>query len=1241
MWLYSVIPGLPWLTILRCLTPIWLYLLYSLWHAMWDSREHAAAEILRSHADFNDDMLAKEERCLYCNGASDLGAALKGSGVEMVCLIAPGIRCIGHRSECARVEVQMPRRAWAHAVLYAEKTRVSKNSGGKAYTPFDGRGAEEKAVSTWTPTTNERAYSNRFRVYKQLMLIHSCNPALLYEKGDLKGQAQDWWFPFRFSAAVWRRSCCLAARHLRLIVGMCTRCGPATVRMCDTIRHHTARCVQLCGLTLSFCRCPRRDDDGVDAGGAAGGGDDGGDIEMGVRGDDGRGLNMFFREETPLESLARSLRVAEDVRNAMLAPGDEELPSTSLSPTIIGRPAGLNSSARRWLDEEAPAPEAGTTALLQDAAAGNAAMSSVVITLPPLPPPADTFMREQYHEPLAPVLGAVYPSVPLVRGPHWMEFDVETKEKVKQALDVKARVRQAVEAGENLKQALDRYGIIAQARVTAPISKDEVFYIADAHAPENVRNALDTRHFTDTEPFVYDAAQLARCKRIAGRLGAKLATAYGIAGKADDIRRVMPSTWAEASKESAVEQAVSILSCGDRKKAARLLKRFFPKANECLSKAKVRGIMGENKSLGNGVTAMHAIVAAAVEDAFATSGLNDRTIKHATPSEVEKRLNKLLGGKPGDYYAVSADYGSFDSTMRTQLRQNTEQEFLESFCQCLGFEPFDFDEVRKADRNKTQLRFSCAVSNVITTEFGRSSGDRFTSIGNFIINLVMHLAFLETEGLDVDRYLDYAIAGSDDGQQEGELQSLFYTMMEGDDNLLLLLKQWIDARGGEGFYTRQREWFKRLGTKWEPMSDDDSVVEADGSKWRDAYRSADSRIEFTSKHFVFDDELGRFVSFPKLKKSLTTSMVTFSTLNASKFDLIGSMADQLMFLSASCPILYEYYAALQRIAGTPGLAKDYASTVGTGYIGRTLEAQRKDMCLNSFAEMIARERERTCFSQHDVKKYILRNYQGFTDEVYEQVVFALRSCSDWDELGRLRKQILACASVKYVCPDQQPSAHTSGPCADLRPAGGLTSPTGPNDGILSSDGDGSGGEEPSSPAVSEGVADTLPNTPEASCAQLLMSGGVLSPVGQEPRKSRDPQDEVVPSAQPGDAPSPRICMSTQSASTFHCPTIVNNSGAPSSAERWLSGETVEGGQLRQSDHPGVGAGNGASSTQVGMKRTEAERSAETLPVPLERVRVSLYDCLGYGTLDVEASRSCLVLTATRPPVHVAAPCGAR
>jgi len=372
----------------------------------------------------------------------------------------------------------------------------------------------------------------------------------------------------------------------------------------------------------------------------------------------------------------------------------------------------------------------------------------------------------------------------------------------------------------------------------------------------------------------------------------------------------------------------------DRSKAElrklRSLKRsFFVKLNEAIAKTKPRLI----QSSGKDGAATHILDAGVLERIlFGIAFLEMRSIKHATPKQLRMRfasfLNKFMSG-----FAMSGDFGKFDSCIKPDLREEVENhivwELLSGFNKGSGV----MDRAL-GDRLKEQLKSMSAHHWLSTYNAGRESGDRGTSVLNYVTNLIIftvtvarEIAFREK--VNGKSTHDARLAGIAAVQQwyQGEGDVGFDWMGEGDDNLHLYSKAFVHSAPGAdlaaktlGMSERLVQCSRDLGFYLEPQGPEGEVPlsEALVPVWQ--------RVEFTSKVIVpfYPAKNKLFVALlPKVKKTIIGSQLTFCTDPMIGHETAGFMKYLgMMHSCVDAPPLFEYAAMFARCFARMGGASN-------------------------------------------------------------------------------------------------------------------------------------------------------------------------------------------------------------------------------------------------------------------------------------------------------------------------------
>ena len=152
------------------------------------------------------------------------------------------------------------------------------------------------------------------------------------------------------------------------------------------------------------------------------------------------------------------------------------------------------------------------------------------------------------------------------------------------------------------------------------------------------------------------------------------------------------------------------------------------KPNEALSKVKPRAIISAKD---DGVI-RHVFDARILEHVlFENPVFEGRSIKHATQHEVSRRVGELLRNYD---YAASMDFGAFDGSCTSEIRNLVENDIIVSLFAKLGTEN-DKGLLYQAVHNRIKQKANVSVKSVLKAvieDMIRESGDRGTSILNFI-----------------------------------------------------------------------------------------------------------------------------------------------------------------------------------------------------------------------------------------------------------------------------------------------------------------------------------------------------------------------------------------------------------------------------------------------------------------------------------------------------------------------------
>ena len=339
-------------------------------------------------------------------------------------------------------------------------------------------------------------------------------------------------------------------------------------------------------------------------------------------------------------------------------------------------------------------------------------------------------------------------------------------------------------------------------------------------------------------------------------------------------------------------------------------KNFFCKTNEALKKVKPRLIQHSNEegSAGDLPSAMLNKLW------FGLAVMLDRSIKKASGESWRYRLSAGLSGYA---YYISLDYAKFDSAVRNRskdiehggevremdgIARLVEQPLLEALFADKG------DSFLHALRERAAkvLRSTSAFWTMVAEVFGRLSGDRGTSVLNFIENLAL---FLYVRALIMGTIKKARKCAQDNGAPPGA-EWFEKTVRSGEAFCEASVQSWLNgyadgydlkmAEGDDGLPAFTGEFIDGLPISPAPgqpeLSFDDKRRFL-GKLIMDCYRDCgfapepqcatgtlpdeeaiQERIEFCSKivlPFTVDDKNSYVVVLPKVRKSVMAGDVMF------------------------------------------------------------------------------------------------------------------------------------------------------------------------------------------------------------------------------------------------------------------------------------------------------------------------------------------------------------------------------
>ena len=421
----------------------------------------------------------------------------------------------------------------------------------------------------------------------------------------------------------------------------------------------------------------------------------------------------------------------------------------------------------------------------------------------------------------------------------------------------------------------------------------------------NALRALTDRHFKidDSIGKVGGDGKRALQKAVSTLTTHMMRTAldHGVIDEIHERMVAMPERY--KSKKWSTKTFLDSLRSAGLNQSVALKKSVHVKPNETLSKEKPRAII---ESGPTGVIT-HLFDAALLEDLiFNIPFFEQRSIKHATMNELCQRMQNMCRRYA---FTASLDFGAFDGSLGNDIRTEVEKSLLNGLVGHLVHAcQFTSDALRSREGEKLTASVQ-REAKLIVEEKIRESGDRGTSILNFITSLCAFLAVVVLLCWR-NKISDNAITQmlSEFFQGRGEL---FDLMAEGDDGqqffgtrFLLMLGYGKDGvpdheRFGVDFYSLYAE----LGLRIEPQAATGEVT------FDKALTKTTGRIEFCSKIFVFADGVGAWL--PKPAKTFVGGQVSFDVSQPrSVAGMTKSLA--LMCNTICCEVMFEYFSAMYR-----------------------------------------------------------------------------------------------------------------------------------------------------------------------------------------------------------------------------------------------------------------------------------------------------------------------------------------
>ncbi|CAE7838719.1 unnamed protein product, partial [Symbiodinium microadriaticum] len=332
-----------------------------------------------------------------------------------------------------------------------------------------------------------------------------------------------------------------------------------------------------------------------------------------------------------------------------------------------------------------------------------------------------------------------------------------------------------------------------------------------------------------------------------------------------------------------------------------LPRKAHVKPNEALSKEKPRMII----TSGDEGVVRHILDAGLLEHALFHNPLfEQRSLKHASRREFGRRMGEILRNYD---YVSSMDFGAFDGSCTKECRDLIENDIIVSmFIKMMSLEG---SQSLLAAAVFDRIKDKCSISvkkvvKAIIFDMIRESGDRGTSILNFLTNLCIFFAnlslMLERKGFS-DKLIRQIVM---DALKDGKLANL---MGEGDDGLQAFAEALIRMIGTK--YEFGAAWcsgYRDFGFKIEPQGPEGDL------EFGDCIVNSSERAEFCSKIAVACGKETYFYPKPgKLSNSLTISFDMGNPRNIAGYTKCAAMMSNCIhqpLLFKLCHAMMTYHA---------------------------------------------------------------------------------------------------------------------------------------------------------------------------------------------------------------------------------------------------------------------------------------------------------------------------------------------
>ena len=443
---------------------------------------------------------------------------------------------------------------------------------------------------------------------------------------------------------------------------------------------------------------------------------------------------------------------------------------------------------------------------------------------------------------------------------------------------------------------------------------------AAAPTLDNLRAALRMRHFPPrVRPEVEALNKLAACQEVFLDYIRKAGKDEAIRQKNEQIfaqynfdpRYSASKSWTTARIERAIHDLVYKSQPRIDRDKKGVMRKVHVKPNETLQKMKPRLII----SAGDEGTFLQAQLPGLLEQlVFSLPRFKMMSVKSASPADFVLRMRTMFNEKR-DWFAMSCDYGAFDSCVNQSIRDRVEKPILDWLVDTFTT---IYTRAAQLDRKDELKRVSHPELRLLITDMIRESGDRGTSILNFVTNWVVFLyacyRHCEEHGLSSEPQIRSVLSGILDRRAQalhpGQPTCSADLAGEGDDSHQWFSPAFINgcfdgrvvpppnAEALAAFTTRWVGYMKEIGFNLEPQN-------AMGRCTEGAMQPALGRHEFVSKLLVpyaHEKRLGVAV-IPKIRKFFDSFCISFQVGRDWRI-ILAEKALSLMAGAVDSPLLF-------------------------------------------------------------------------------------------------------------------------------------------------------------------------------------------------------------------------------------------------------------------------------------------------------------------------------------------------